>query len=100
MLPATFELAREARFISLQQLQGRRFFGEFTEGEGDPRGFVDGYIFLLEIVRHAVHLIFEEVGFYSPGALLTPASDSHLLDEEVLGRGGGSVRGPASRTFR
>lgn len=93
LFPATIELAREARFLALQRLQGGRLFGELAVGDGDARGFVDADVLLLDGSHHAVHLIFDEVGMDHPRAMLMPTRDGHLFDEEMLRGGGGGVLG-------
>ena len=66
-----------------------RLVGELAEGEGEAHGFDHGVVVPGEVGGHAVHLVFEEVGFHDPGALHAPAGGGHLFDDELFGAGGG-----------
>ena len=38
-----------------------------------------------------IHLVIEEGGFHSPGAVEAPAADRHFMNGKILGGGGGCV---------
>ena len=92
-LEAAFKLAREPSFVTEEKSERGRGLGELAEGEGGLGGVVRGFVGRGCVVGRVVHLVVKQGGFHGPGAVETPAGDSHLVDNEVLGDVGWGVPG-------
>ena len=84
---AALNLAREARFVALQQGQTGGVFSEVLEGEGEARGLVHGFVVPGELVRQ----VFEDGGLHDPRALEMPAGHGHFLDDQMFAGIGGPM---------
>ncbi len=80
------ELAFEAGFVAVQQIEHVGFIAHGAEG--DKR---EGRIVLAFVTARATDFLVEPGGLAVPDALLTPAGDGHSFDEIALGGGFGLV---------
>jgi len=64
---------------------------EFLEGQREAHGVIHVFVVTLELVRHVVHLAFEQSGFHGPGTLEAPAGHGHFFDDQMFAGGDGGM---------
>ena len=74
------KLAGRFRFVTVEEVRGFRFVGQFLEGERGADIGRDLLILILDLGGLAGDFVIDRRGFDGPGALKTPAGGYHFFD--------------------
>lgn len=84
------ELAREARFVPVEEREGARVIErQLADAGRGAEGSIDGGDAGFDAVMHFRHLLVDEGALHGPDAEETPTADGHLFEEEGFGGGAG-----------